>query len=274
MPDIDMADVRGQERARRALEIAAAGNHSLLLVGPPGAGKTMLARRLPTIMPPLTAAERDELAAVYTAAGFGPEPRVDRPFRAPHHTVSAAGMLGGGSPVRPGEVSLAHAGVLFLDELPEFRRSVLADVAGVLNVGHVSVYRKDERVVYPAAPLLVGATNACPCGRHGSAAQCSCSKEAKSSYLDRLGRIVGLLPFDMVVYLEPLKVDDVRTARAGESSAEVAARVAPARAVPSAGATPAARIAQTIARLAGAPEPTAEHEAEAAELAAWTYRLA
>ena len=165
----DLAEVRGQWQAKRALVIAAAGGHSLLLVGPPGCGKSMLARRLPGLLPPLTADEALEVAAVAaaSAAGFRPGQLGERPFRAPHHGASAAALIGGGARARPGEISLAHHGVLFLDELPEFSRAVLEALREPLETGIVAVSRAALQAEYPAAFLLVAAMNPCPCGRAG-----------------------------------------------------------------------------------------------------------
>ncbi len=165
--DVDMSEVRGQPLARRALELAAAGHHHVLLVGPPGAGKTMLARRLPGLLPPLTEDESLETTAVHSVAGLlGPSEGLlsARPFRAPHHTVSAAGLVGGGTPLRPGEISLAHHGVLFLDEIAELKRATLETLRQPIEEGHVVIARAREIATYPARPLLVAASNPCPCG--------------------------------------------------------------------------------------------------------------
>src|SRR5690606_3305948 len=167
---VDLADVRGQETARRALEIAAAGKHNILFVGSPGAGKTMLARRLPTLLPRPLPAEAIEIATVRSAAGLEMPPRLEllaRPFRAPHSSASASALIGGGDPIRPGEVTLAHGGVLFLDELPEFRRDALESLRQTMEDGRVSVARVSHRVTMPAAPLVVAAMNPCPCGWQG-----------------------------------------------------------------------------------------------------------
>ena len=182
---VDLADVRGQPAARRALEIAAAGGHHVLMVGPPGGGKTMLARRLPSILPPLTADEAIETTSIYSIAGLnrGGGLVVARPFRAPHHTTSGGGMTGGGSHPRPGEVSLAHNGVLFLDELPEFAPAVLNQLREPLEDGQLTVSRAAARLTFPASFMLVAAMNPCPCGMHGSTASaCECGDLAVQRY--------------------------------------------------------------------------------------------
>ncbi|HXF81600.1 MAG TPA: YifB family Mg chelatase-like AAA ATPase, partial [bacterium] len=175
----DLAEIRGQHHARRALEIAAAGGHNILLVGPPGSGKTMLARCLPTILPPLTWEEAIEVTRIHSVAGLlpaGSGPVQARPFRSPHHTTSTAAMVGGGAGVRPGEITLAHRGVLFLDELPEFHRDVLEVLRQPLEDRVVTVARAQLTVTFPAAFMLVGAMNPCPCGHRGEeGAECLCT---------------------------------------------------------------------------------------------------
>lgn len=230
---LDLSDVRGQHAARRALEIAAAGGHNLLFMGPPGAGKTMLARRLPTIMPPLTLDEALDVTAVHSVAGLlSPDRGVitTRPFRAPHHTVSAAGLVGGGDPVRPGEVSLAHHGCLFLDELCEFRGVVLESLRQPLEDGQVTICRARARATFPARPLLVAAINPCPCGFAGDrAGRCACSPDRVRAYRGRLSGPM-LDRIDLHISLPPVDVAHLTGTSRGEASAEVRDRVMRARA--------------------------------------------
>jgi len=287
---LDLADVRGQERARRAVELAAAGGHNLLLAGPPGTGKTMLARRLPGILPRLPPEEALEVTRIHSVAGLLPPGRplvTIPPFRAPHHTTSVAAIVGGGPSPRPGEASLAHRGVLFLDELAEFPRNALEALRQPLEDGYVSIARVGGRLVFPARFQLVATMNLCPCGARGDpAAECSCSAARLAAYEDKLSRAL-LDRFDLLVTVPRPRARELE-AVAGEASDAVRERVEAARErargeplrrttgadellsraverlpLSARGRARVARVARSAARLAGADAVEAEHVAEA-----------
>jgi magnesium chelatase family protein len=228
---LDMTDVRGQPFARRALEVAAAGRHSLLLMGPPGTGKTMLASRLPGILPPLENQQALEIAAIaaLSPAGFDPTKWQTLPFRAPHHSASDVALVGGGRPPRPGEISLAHEGVLFLDELPEFGRRVLEALREPLEAGMITISRAGYQVVYPANFQLVTAMNPCPCGYATHPAEnCQCTDEQIQRYVAKLsGPLLDRI--DMQVEVPALPAELLTVNIPGESSALVKQRVTQAR---------------------------------------------
>lgn len=232
--DVDFSEVKGQDSVKRAFEVACAGGHNLLMTGPPGAGKSMMAKRIPTILPPLTMAEALETTKIHSVAGKlhrGSMLMTQRPFRTPHHTISPVALVGGGTNPMPGEISLAHNGVLFLDEFPEFSRQVLEVMRQPIEDRVITVSRAKYTVDYPASFMLVASMNPCPCGYFGHPTRvCTCTPAQVARYM---GRISGPLldRIDIQIDIQPVEFDDIADKRPAESSAAIRARVVAARAI-------------------------------------------
>ena len=223
----DFSEIHGQRLMKRACEVAVTGMHNLLFVGPPGAGKTMVASRIPSILPPLAEAERMELSKIYSVKGMLSGENgllTQRPFRAPHHTVSVQGLTGGGRIPQPGEISLAHKGVLFLDELPEFARETVEALRQPLEEGAVHLVRLGGSYVYPADFMLAAAMNPCPCGYYPDMQRCRCSEPTLRRYFDKVSQPI-IDRIDICVEASPLSFEDINSTTSNESSADIRKRV-------------------------------------------------
>ncbi len=232
IPDLDFSDVKGQDNVKRALEVAAAGGHNIIMVGPPGAGKSMLAKRLPSILPPLTLQEALETTKIHSVAGLldrNTSLVAHRPFRSPHHTISDIALVGGGTTPQPGEISLAHNGVLFLDELPEYKRSALEVMRQPLEDRKICISRAKNTVEYPASFMLVAAMNPCPCGHYGDPNHaCTCSPSMVHHYLSRIsGPLLDRI--DLQIEIQPLPFEQLAATQSAEPSVSIRERVVKAR---------------------------------------------
>lgn len=232
--DIDFSEVKGQKLAKRAVEIAASGGHNIVMIGPPGGGKTMIAQRIPTVLPPLVYEEAIEVTKIYSISGLIKSERgmvFTPPFRSPHHSVSTVAFIGGGSIPGPGEVSLAHNGVLFLDELPEYRRDALESLRQPMEDGVVSISRVKGKYKYPSRFMLVGSMNPCPCGYYGyQLKECRCSEIQIKNYLNKISAPL-LDRIDIHIAIEPVKFEEINSSSKEETSAEIRSRVLNARKV-------------------------------------------
>ena len=228
---MDFEDILGQESCKRAVEVAAAGNHNLAMIGPPGSGKTMIAQRVPTILPPLSYEEGLEVTKIYSVSGNLQDTKglvYERPFRAPHHTTTSVALIGGGTNLMPGEVSLAHNGVLFLDEVLEFKKNVLEVLRQPLEDRVIKICRASGNATYPCNFMAIISTNPCPCGYYGSAKQCTCSEYERKRYIGKLsGPLLDRI--DLFTFVNSISFDELQSKSKGESSKNIRDRVEKAR---------------------------------------------